>query len=102
VPINFRQAVKNTSLPVGGGRTGGSPVYVRKGDMVGYNVYAMHRRTDTWGKDAHVFWPERWAENPPRGWEYLPFNGGPRICLGRELSPSSFRGLFKIWITVVN
>lgn len=52
--------------------------------MVGYNVYAMHRRTDSWGADAHAFRPERWAENPPRGWEYLPFNGGPRICLGRE------------------
>ncbi|KAJ0413289.1 cytochrome P450 [Aspergillus carlsbadensis] len=84
VPVNFRQAVRDTSLPVGGGRTGRSPIYIRRGDMVGYNVYAMHRRTDTWGADAHVFRPERWGENPPRGWEFLPFNGGPRICLGQQ------------------
>lgn len=54
--------------------------------MVAYNVYAMHRRTDLWGSDARVFRPERWEENAKHGWEYLPFNGGPRICLGREFS----------------
>merc|ERR1712032_1100874 len=31
-----------------------------------------------------VFRPERWAEKVSRGWEYLPFNGGPRICLGQQ------------------
>lgn len=44
----------------------------------------MHRRTDFYGPDANEFRPERWEENGKRGWEYLPFNGGPRICLGRE------------------
>lgn len=52
--------------------------------MVSYNVFAMHRRTDLWGSDARSFRPERWEENAKHGWEYLPFNGGPRICLGRE------------------
>jgi len=52
--------------------------------MVSYNVFAMHRRTDLWGKDAKTFRPERWEENAKHGWEYLPFNGGPRICLGRK------------------
>jgi cytochrome P450 len=52
--------------------------------MVMYNVYAMHRRTDFWGADAHLFRPERWEENAKHGWEYLPFNGGPRICLGQQ------------------
>ena len=91
VPVNFRQALKDTSLPVGGGQARNAPIYIEKGDIVGYNVYAMHRRTDIWGADAHTFRPERWAENPPRGWEYLPFNGGPRICLGRE---PPFSGLY--------
>ena len=52
--------------------------------MVAYSVFAMHRRTDFWGKDARSFRPERWEENGKHGWEYLPFNGGPRICLGRK------------------
>lgn len=85
VPINFRVATKDTSLPVGGGPDSRSPVYIRKGQMVAYNVFAMHRRTDLWGSDARSFRPERWEENAKHGWEYLPFNGGPRICLGREL-----------------
>ncbi|PWY75532.1 cytochrome P450 [Aspergillus heteromorphus CBS 117.55] len=92
VPLNFRVAQKDTSLPVGGGPDGKSPVYVRKGQLVTYSVYAMHRRTDFYGPDAHEFRPERWEENSKRGWEYLPFNGGPRICLGQQyaLTEASF------------
>lgn len=41
----------------------------------------MHRRKDLWGEDAEVFRPERWEARKP-GWDYLPFNGGPRICIG--------------------
>jgi cytochrome P450 len=89
VPVNFRVSTKDTSLPVGGGADGRSPIYIRKGTMVSYNVFAMHRRTDLWGKDAKTFRPERWEENAKHGWEYLPFNGGPRICLGRK-SPRSW------------
>ncbi|KAJ9490202.1 hypothetical protein VN97_g3076 [Penicillium thymicola] len=84
VPMNFRVATKDTSLPVGGGADYQSPVYIKKGTMVAYSVYAMHRRTDLWGKDATSFRPERWEENAKHGWEYLPFNGGPRICLGQQ------------------
>ncbi|KAJ6153483.1 hypothetical protein N7497_007802 [Penicillium chrysogenum] len=84
VPVNFRVSTKDTSLPLGGGVDQQSPVYIKKGTMVAYSVYAMHRRTDLWGKDATSFRPERWEENAKHGWEYLPFNGGPRICLGQQ------------------
>jgi cytochrome P450 len=43
----------------------------------------MHRRKDLYGPDADEYKPERW-ENLRPGWEYLPFNGGPRICLGQQ------------------
>ncbi|KAL4735420.1 cytochrome P450 [Aspergillus similis] len=84
VPVNLRVAVKDTSLPVGGGPDGKSPVFIEKGQPILYSVYAMHRRKDLWGPDADSFRPERWEENAKRGWEYLPFNGGPRICLGQQ------------------
>ncbi|BDD63877.1 hypothetical protein MAP00_008734 [Monascus purpureus] len=84
VPVNFRVATKDTSLPAGGGEDEKSPIYVRKGTQVAYSVYAMHRRPDLWGEDANTFRPERWEENAKHGWEYLPFNGGPRICLGQQ------------------
>jgi len=83
VPLNFRVANKDTSLPVGGGPDGKSPIFIEKGQPVLYSVYAMHRRKDLYGPDAEIFRPERW-ENAKRGWDYLPFNGGARICLGRE------------------
>ncbi|KAJ5774892.1 hypothetical protein N7457_009788 [Penicillium paradoxum] len=84
VPFNFRIATRDTSLPVGGGPDGLSPIYVKKNTSVAYGVFAMHRRTDLWGADAAFFRPERWEENAKHGWEYLPFNGGPRICLGQQ------------------
>jgi len=87
VPINFRVAATDTSLPVGGGPDGMSPIYIRKDSVITYVVYAMHRRKDLWGPDAESFRPERWEENGKHGWEYLPFNGGPRICLGRKCRP---------------
>jgi hypothetical protein len=41
--------------------------------------------------DAELFRPERWDEDMPMNlnktnakWGYLPFNGGPRICIGSE------------------
>ncbi|KAL4923321.1 cytochrome P450 [Aspergillus undulatus] len=83
VPLNSRTAIKDTILPVGGGADGRSPVFVSKGTIVGYSVYAMHRRQDFYGPDAEEFRPERWAGLRP-GWEYLPFNGGPRICVGQQ------------------
>lgn len=85
VPRNERQAVRDTVLPLGGGKYGLSPVLVPKGTIVSYNVYAMHRRADIYGPDAEEFRPERWEDGKlqPR-WGYLPFNGGPRICVGQR------------------
>ncbi|KAK2829838.1 hypothetical protein FQN49_007209 [Arthroderma sp. PD_2] len=85
VPLNDRVALRDTVLPVGGGKDGLSPVFVAKDTMISYNIYAMHRRTDFYGPDAEVFRPERWEDGrlQPR-WEYLPFNGGPRICIGQQ------------------
>ncbi|KAF3078340.1 Protein kinase alk2 [Orbilia oligospora] len=90
VPFNVRSAFEDTTLPLGGGADGKSPIFVPKGTVVEYSVYAMHRREDVWGADANWFRPERWGE--PRNkegfgnFEFLPFNGGPRICLGQQFA----------------
>lgn len=54
---------------------------------VAYSVYHMHRRKDLYGSDAGTFRPERWegSELADIKWGYLPFNGGPRLCLGSKL-----------------
>lgn len=85
VPENSRCAVRNTTLPNGGGPDGRSPIYIRAGQEVAYNVHIMHRRQDIWGEDANEFRPERW-QGRKTGWEFLPFNGGPRICLGQQFA----------------
>lgn len=48
----------------------------------------MHRRKDIYGDDAEEFRPERWEGDALNdvGWAYLPFNGGPRLCLGQEFA----------------
>lgn len=78
-------AVRDTVLPLGGGKDGLSPVLVTKGTKVSYSLYAMHRRRDIYGPDSDEFRPERWEDGKlqPR-WAYLPFNGGPRICIGQR------------------
>lgn len=85
VPFNIREANKDTYLPVGGGPDGKSPVHVPKGHEVIFSVYTMHRDTEVFGPDAEEFRPERWEKIRP-GWAYLPFNGGPRICIGQQFA----------------
>lgn len=72
VPGNSRFAAVDTVLPVGGGVTGSSPLFVPAGTLVAYTVYSIHRRTDLFGADAEEFKPERWETLRP-GWDYLPF-----------------------------
>jgi cytochrome P450 len=89
VPVNSRAAIKTTTLPLGGGPDGQSPILVRKGEAVGYCVYGMHRRKDFYGENAMLFVPERWEDGTLAkeiGYGYLPFNGGPRVCLGQDFA----------------
>lgn len=84
-PINVREAVRDTVLPVGGGPDGKGPVAVAKGARVQLGTYLTHRRKDIWGDDADRFRPGRW-EGRRRGWEFTPFSGGPQICVGQGYS----------------
>ncbi|KAL8734372.1 MAG: hypothetical protein Q9166_001570 [cf. Caloplaca sp. 2 TL-2023] len=86
VPINTRFSKRATTLPRGGGLDGSSPLLVREGMPIAYSVYHMQRREDLYGPDAGAFRPERWegSELADIKWGYLPFNGGPRLCLGKD------------------
>ncbi|RAK90517.1 cytochrome P450 [Aspergillus costaricaensis CBS 115574] len=86
VPLNARVAYHDTTIPVGGGLDGRSPVFIPKGQMVVYSVWCLHRRPDIWGADAETFQPERWEEYNPPAWDFVPFNGGPRACLGQQFA----------------
>ncbi|KAI0400446.1 cytochrome P450 alkane hydroxylase [Xylaria palmicola] len=93
VPVNTRTSKKTTVLPTGGGPDRTSPVLIPKGTAVAYSVYTLHRRPDLYGMDAECFRPERWDEDLPlfrdrttQNYGYLPFSGGPRICLGMDFA----------------
>lgn len=85
VPLNQRTAVKDTTIPIGGGPDQRASIAIRKGQIVLFSVYLMQRRKDLWGPDAAEFRPERWEQKIP-AWYYLPFLGGPRICLGQQFA----------------
>lgn len=77
VPWNSRRSARDTTFPTGGGKNGLSPIFVPKGVETVYIVQLMQRQPEFWGPDADTFRPERW-HNHKHGFEYLPFNGGPR------------------------
>jgi cytochrome P450 len=83
VPMNERMALRNTRLPSGGGPDGTSPVFVPKGVQVLIPTYSMQHREDLWGADVEEYRPERWQDRK-FGWDFIPFGGGARQCLGRN------------------
>ena len=54
----------------------------------------MQRRQDLYPSPSqspgfppvNEFAPERWENWTPRSWTYVPFNGGPRICVGQQFA----------------
>ncbi|KAL4246486.1 cytochrome P450 family protein [Abortiporus biennis] len=71
---------------------GKKPLYIPPRTRIHYSVFIMHRRKDLWGPDAWTFDPHRFLDerlnkyllrNP---FIFLPFNGGPRICLGQQFA----------------
>ncbi|KAI0484815.1 cytochrome P450 [Xylariaceae sp. FL0804] len=83
LPFNSRQATRDTTLPRGGGPDGRSPIFVKAGQNVNYHVWSMQRMPEYFGPTAHLWDPDRWDTIRP-GWAYVPFNGGPRICVGQQ------------------
>ncbi|KAL8678003.1 MAG: hypothetical protein Q9224_007149, partial [Gallowayella concinna] len=76
-----RSAARDTTLPQGGGPAGKDPVFIPKGTTVLIQIFLLHHRADIWGEDVDEFKPERW-DRFDRGWEFIPFGGGPRACVG--------------------
>lgn len=92
VPFNVRLALKDTTLPHGGGPNGDQPIGVPKGTPIGYSTLIMQRREDIYpsvhsGFAPHTdYEPDRWDGWTPKSWTYIPFNGGPRICVGQQFA----------------
>jgi cytochrome P450 len=60
--------------------------YVVPGDEpVGVSILLLHHREDLY-PDPFAFRPERWDGHKPGTYEWLPFGGGIRRCLGAALA----------------
>jgi cytochrome P450 len=54
------------------------------GTLAVVSFYAMHRDPTLWVEPL-TFWPDRFLPERSQGrsrWQYLPFGGGPRSCIG--------------------
>jgi cytochrome P450 len=51
--------------------------------------YSLHRHSEYW-RDPDQFNPDRFRpkheENPRSSYAYIPFGGGPRICIGTHFA----------------
>lgn len=89
VPYNLRAALEDSTLP---GQPGQPDIAVLKNDVVIYSTFAMQRRSDLYPAvsekfaDPAIFSPDRWDYWTPKAWTYVPFNGGPRICVGQNFA----------------
>jgi cytochrome P450 len=97
VPYNVRVALNDTTLPRGGGKDGTEPIAVLKGTPIGYSTLILQHRADIYPSnypsnpekafpDPEKFDPSRWNSWTPKSWTYVPFNGGPRICIGQQFA----------------
>jgi cytochrome P450 len=74
-----RRAIRDTMI---------GPYRIEKGATVFVNIWQIHRRPDYWDR-AEAFRPERFLDGAERNLPkstYLPFGGGPRICIGNHFA----------------
>jgi cytochrome P450 len=90
LPFNMRFSLTDTTLPRGGGSDGTQPIGLPRLTAVGYSTLLLQRSPQIYADqgegfpDPLIFAPERFERWTPKAWTYIPFNGGPRICIGQQ------------------
>lgn len=65
IPANGRTAVRDATLPRGGGLEGKAHVFRPESLIATYFSFTFHRRKDLYSEDAYEFRPERGARLRP-------------------------------------
>src|SRR5262249_10187037 len=64
-------------------------------------TYLVHRREDLY-TEPHSFQPERFLERQYSPYEYFPFGGGSRVCIGTSLAMLEMRVALATMLTERN
>jgi len=57
-------------------------------------IYLMHRRADIY-PDPHAFKPERFLDNQPKTYTWIPFGGGVRRCIGASFAQFEMKAVLR-------
>lgn len=77
VPVDVKYSKKEDKLPNG--------IIIPANTRVIYSPYLFGRLESIWEKHT-MFDPDRWNNATKTQYEFIAFNAGPRICLGRDFA----------------
>eukprot|EP01025_Chloroclados_australasicus_P041475 TRINITY_DN4391_c0_g1_i1.p1 TRINITY_DN4391_c0_g1~~TRINITY_DN4391_c0_g1_i1.p1 ORF type:complete len:530 (+),score=58.50 TRINITY_DN4391_c0_g1_i1:23-1591(+) len=82
-PVLLRRCLEDHELPTG--------KQIQEGQDILISIYSLHHSADLW-ENAEKFCPERFPLDEPiptevnTGYNYVPFSGGPRKCIGDQFA----------------
>jgi cytochrome P450 len=82
-PVAWGTRAVDRTTPLG-------PFLLPKGSRVLYSQYVTHHSPDIY-PNPRKFDPDRWLSFSPSAYAYIPFGGGPRLCIGYIFSMTLLR-----------
>ncbi|HEX8583155.1 MAG TPA: cytochrome P450 [Allosphingosinicella sp.] len=73
---------------------------VKPGDLVSIWPWLVHRHRNLWD-DPDAFDPSRWTDEARAGrhrFQYIPFGGGPRVCVGMRFAMAEALTVLATWL----
>ncbi|CAG2108825.1 unnamed protein product [Medioppia subpectinata] len=71
-------------------KLGNTGITIPKGTSVEIVPYTLHRQPDLW-PNPNDFIPDRFLEPTHHPYAYIPFGGGPRVCIGQRFAMQEMR-----------
>ncbi|CAG2104153.1 unnamed protein product, partial [Medioppia subpectinata] len=71
-------------------KLGNTGITILKGTSVEILSYALHRQPDLW-PNPNDFIPDRFINPTHHPYAYIPFGGGPRVCIGQRFAMQEMR-----------